>query len=90
MVIPSEAKWREGMENVFEPMVKVRGHLFIQVCVSHWWTDEHILVFAEIMESREAVGGWSPRKEGNSLLEGGSERQPCPDRPGFVHMALDT
>jgi len=65
------------------------GLLDMQVCVPVEWTDEQILAFAEGQQPCGTRNGWSVRKEGDTLLQGAPERQPCAERAGMVHVMLD-
>lgn len=65
------------------------GIIDCQVCVPDHWTDEQILWFTEMANPCGTSAGWQIRREGDKLLCGDPERQPCSDRPGFVHVMLD-
>jgi hypothetical protein len=65
------------------------GYFDIQVCVPENWTDEQVRDFAERERPCGTTGGWFIRKEGDSMLAGDPERNPCAKREGFVHIMLD-
>ena len=65
------------------------GVLYCQVCVPNAWTDIEVKSFADKNNPAGTEHGWSIRKEGHELLGGDSERQPCSDRAGFVHIMLE-
>ena len=67
------------------PTVTKEGIFDCQVCVPKDWTDEQVLDFAA---SRDYTGG-QIRKEGNRLLRGDPERQPCYEHENFVHIMVD-
>lgn len=69
-----------------EAEVTRRGLLDVQVCVPKDWTDEQVLEFV-----KQQMGNtmWSIRKEGSKRLGGDPERNPCDDRPDFVHIVAD-
>jgi hypothetical protein len=52
------------------------------------WTNRQAKAFAEIHNPCGAFAGWHVRKD-PKLLAGDPIRQPCDDRPGFVHIMLD-
>jgi hypothetical protein len=72
-----------------KPVVTKVGILSMQVCVRSEWSDEEILRFAEAKNPCGTKHGWGIRKEGDKLLEGAPERNPCSERRGFVHVMLD-
>ena len=61
--------------------VTQRNALDMQVCVPADWSDEQIKDFAG--------HGWDIRREGDRMLRGDPERNPCTSRQGFVHIMLD-
>lgn len=70
-----------------DPVVTRLGALDAQVCVPEDWTDEQIIQFFKQAEScctEPAI-----RKEGDRMLGGAPERNPCDTRAGFVHVVLD-
>ena len=71
------------------PEVTRRGALDMQVCVPKEWTDDQVEEFAESENPCGTSGGWAIRKKGSAYLGGNPERNPCNDRPGFVHITLD-
>lgn len=67
-----------------------RSGLFdMQVCVPEYWTDEQVKQFADLRNSCGTKNGWQIRREGNTLLGGMPERNPCTKRKGYVHITLD-
>jgi len=66
-----------------------RNSLDMQVCVPKDWTDEQVKEFADRENLCGTANGWSIRKEGDKLLNGAPERQPCEGRGGYVHIMLD-
>lgn len=72
-----------------EAQVTRRGVLDMQVCVPEDWDDEQIKWFADTANISGTSGGWQIRKDGDRLLKGAPERNPCAERPGFVHVTLD-
>lgn len=65
------------------------GIFDMQVCVPMEWTDKDVLTFAEKEYPSGTDGGWEIRKEGDPALSEDSERVPCDDRSGCVHIMLD-
>ncbi len=63
--------------------------LDMQVCIPKDWTDYQVIEFAESRNPSGTKNGWMIRKEGNKLLIGDPERQPCEEHEGFVHIMLD-
>ena len=72
-----------------KPEVTRIGTLDMQVCVPEGWNDEQVKKFAERENLCGTIHGWGIRKEGDRLLAGDPERQPCQEREGFVHIVLD-
>ena len=71
-----------------KPEITKRGALDMQVCVPADWTDEQIKEFADANNLCGTSDGWHVRKQADYRVEA-KERQPCHDRPGFVHIMLD-
>lgn len=71
------------------PSVTRRGILDCQVCVPSTYTDSEVIAFAETANPCGTTNGWFIRHEGDPLLNGAPERQPCAEREGFVHVMLD-
>ena len=71
------------------PEVIRMGSLDIQVCVPENWVDDQVKEFADREIVCGTVLGWQVRKAGDKLLMGCSERVPCAERRGFVHIMLD-
>ena len=76
-------------EKPMEAEVTKMGCLDMQVCVPKDWTDEQVTALANSKNPCGTDGGWVIRKEGDRKLAGSSERNPCANRPGFVHITLD-
>lgn len=72
-----------------KPEVTRTGGLSMQVCIPEGWGDEALLAFAERENPCGTTNGWFIRKEGDELLAGKPERNPCAARSGFVHVMLD-
>ena len=72
----------------FEPTVTRASVLCIQVCVPEVWSDKQVIDFAEKENPCGTMNGWFIRKEGEKDLGGMPERNPCEERPGFVHIML--
>lgn len=84
------------------PAVLRFGGLDMQVCVPAEWSDDEIVAFAQ-SENRKTVDGivsdekanevgamnLAIRREGDKMLGGYPERNPCSERPGYVHVVLD-
>lgn len=71
-------------------MVTRVGPLDMQVCVPDQWTDEEVIKFADRKNRCGTHAGWQIRREGDeALLLGMPERNPCDERPGYVHVTLD-
>lgn len=69
-----------------EAAVTRHGVFDVQVCVPKDWTDEQVIEFIQ----RECGNTeWGIRKEGSKRLSGDPERNPCDDRPDFVHIVAD-
>lgn len=69
--------------------VTQRNALDTQVCVPADWSDEQIKDFADSANSCGTMHGWDIRREGDRMLGGDPERNPCTSRQGFVHIMLD-
>jgi hypothetical protein len=65
------------------------GALDMQVCIPSRWTNKQIVDFANRSNLCGTAGGWHIRKNGDPLLNGDPERQPCLQRKGHVHVMLD-
>lgn len=65
------------------------GALSMQVCVPADWTDTQVLKFSNEENLCGTTNGWFIRKEGDKLLNGAPERNPCNAKAGFVHIMLD-
>lgn len=61
----------------------------MQVCVPEDWTDEQIVEFANTTNPTGMRTGWAIRKEGDRLLIGDPERNPCAGREKHIHVMLD-
>lgn len=72
-----------------KPEVARAGILDMQVCVPEDWTDAQVESFANKENYCGTKNGWRIRKEGDSLLGGMPERNPCSERNGCVHITLD-
>lgn len=72
-----------------EAKVIKMGIFSCQVCVPKEWTDEQVIELAEKKFPCGTTNGWQIRKEGNELLQGQPEQNPCSVRVGFVHIMLD-
>jgi hypothetical protein len=72
-----------------EAEITHHGVLDIQVCVPKNWSDAEILDFANSINPSGTTGGWVLRKQGDSLLYGDPERQPCTKHPDKIHVMLD-
>ena len=66
-----------------------RGVLDVQVCVPAFWDDDVVEGFANKIVPCGTEPGWRIRKEGDKMLGGDPERNPCSDNEGFVHIMLD-
>lgn len=71
------------------PAVTCKGFLDIQICVPRGWSDEEAIAFAERENPCGTQAGWCIRREGDKMLGGKPERNPCEEREGFVHIMLD-
>ena len=65
------------------------GALDMQVCVPSKWTNKQVVDFANRSNLCGTKNGWHVRKNGDRLLNGDPERQPCSGRVGYVHVMLD-
>jgi hypothetical protein len=65
------------------------GLLDMQVCVPTDWPDEQIKTFADTENPCGTTHGWSIRREGDAMLGGMPERNPCNSHDGFIHVILD-
>jgi len=72
-----------------KPEVTREGLLDMQVCVPEDWSDKQVEDFANKEIFCGTRSGWRIRKEGSEFLEGTSERNPCSERKGCVHITLD-
>jgi len=72
-----------------EPQVTKHGVLDMQVCVPAEMEDADVLRFAESQYPCGTTHGWEIRRQGDESLRGASERVPCAQRTGFVHIMLD-
>ena len=72
-----------------KPEVTRIGVLDMQACVPDDWTDVQIKDFAYKENCCGTKNGWQIRKEGDKLLKGMPERNPCAERNGYVHIMLD-
>ncbi len=61
----------------------------MQVCVPENWTDEEVKEFANDEKECWTGNGWAIVRKGNKALDGGPEREPCADQPGFVNIKLE-
>lgn len=66
-----------------------RHALSMQVCVPEGWSDEQAKLFAERENPCGTEYGWHIRRQGDEALSGSSERCPCEQRSGHVHIMLD-
>lgn len=64
------------------------GMLNMQVCVPADWTNEQARAFAEREYPCGTSAGWSMRTA-ETEGDGYPERNPCHDRPGYVHITFD-
>lgn len=71
-----------------QAVVLREGFLDMQVCAPNEMTDEQVIAFAEHEYPCGTINGWFICKQGDKALSGGPERNPCEERPGFVHIAL--
>mgnify|MGYP001607588010 CR=1 FL=1 len=62
---------------------------YMQVCVPAEWSDAEVTSFAEGENPSGTECGWVIRRDGDELLRGDPERQPCDERAGYVHVMLD-
>ena len=61
----------------------------VQVCVPEAWSNEEIIAFAAQEYPCGTTDGWTIRQEGDELLRGMPERNPCAERSGYTHVMLD-
>lgn len=66
-----------------------RGAIDCQVCIPAEWNDDQVAAFANREYPCGTQYGWQIRREGDKMLNGMPERNPCPRREGFVHVTLD-
>lgn len=70
-------------------VTKCKG-LSMQVCVPADWTDDQVNEFAERENPCGTTHGWAIRRQGDEMLMGDNEREPCVGGPdGNVHIMLD-
>jgi len=72
-----------------EPEVIGMKGLGMQVCVPADWSDGQVIEFAEAKNPCGTTCGWNVMREGDEWLKGDPERNPCKERNGFVHVALN-
>lgn len=100
MTIPVEDVETVLVEAVpLEPELTRLKPLSCHVCVPEDYTDEQVVEFAKSAELKgleEENPNWSHgstewriRREGDESLRGDPERNPCAEKPGFVHVMLD-
>lgn len=68
--------------------VIMAGALSVQVCVPDDWPDEAVKTFAEQQYPCGTSVGWRIRTDAERLA-GNTERNPCAQRGGYVHIMLD-
>lgn len=73
----------------FNAEITRHGLLDMQLCVPVGWTDEQVKHYADRFNPSGTAVGWTIRREGNPLLEGDPERQPCQSMHNRVHIILD-
>lgn len=73
----------------YSPEVTKRGMLDCQVCVPSDYSDIRVKEYADLANPAGTELGWIIRKEGDPILRGAPERQPCKQREGCVHIMLD-
>ena len=60
-----------------------------QVCAEESATDQEIEEYVNCVLPTGLDSKWVIRKQGDTVLEGDPERQPCEDKSGWVHVMLD-
>lgn len=80
---------RHTRKNNMKAEVTQKGALDMQVCIPAEWTDRQITDFANENNPCGTMNGWFIRRLGDEALSGAPERNPCAERPDFVHVMLD-